>query len=89
MGGIDLARPIEHGTDSVQLAAKILDVLRNKNIGMFFLLNGVVFAVNAKLQKSGKAIYYLLGGVVAAGVTYFLLSKPQKGSVSITIPGEI
>ncbi len=50
---------------------------------------GFVFAVDAKLQKSNKAIYYLLGGGVAVGVTYFLLSKPKKGSVSITIPGEI
>jgi hypothetical protein len=50
---------------------------------------GFVFAVDAKLQKSSKAVYYILGGGVAAGITYYLVSKPKKGSVSITLPGEI
>ena len=58
---------------------------------------GYVFAVDAELQKkSSKLLYYLLGGGAIGGIVYFVTQsngggngKPSKGSISITIPGEI
>ncbi len=57
---------------------------------------GFVFAVDAKLQKNGggKTLYYLLGAGVVGGVVYFVnqsskSSGEDKGSISITIPGEM
>lgn len=58
---------------------------------------GYVFAVDAELQKGGsKFLYYLLGGGAVGGIVYFVTQcagggngTPSKGSISITIPGDI
>lgn len=59
---------------------------------------GFVFAVDAALQKSdgGNTLYYLLGAGVVGGVVYFVTQstgggeeEADKGSISITIPGEM
>ena len=57
---------------------------------------GYVFAVDAELQKGGNFISYLLGGGTVAVIVYFVIQRgdggngaPTKGSISITIPGDI
>ena len=59
---------------------------------------GFAFAVDAELQKGGsKWLYYLLGGGAAGTIVYFVtrgsgddeITPSTKGSVSITIPGDI
>jgi len=53
---------------------------------------GFVFAVDATLQKSegGKTLYYLLGIGVAALIAKKIIPPPNdRGSISITIPGEM
>lgn len=54
---------------------------------------GYVFAVDATLQKNGggKTLYYLLGISAAALIAKKIIPPPEKdkGSISITIPGEM
>lgn len=58
---------------------------------------GFVFAVDAELQKgSSKFLYYLLGSGAISGIVYFVTQRASsgngtqtKGSISITIPGDI
>ncbi|MBN1894363.1 hypothetical protein JW906_07695 [bacterium] len=51
---------------------------------------GFVFAVSARLQKSGKKWPYLLGLTLAGGFGYFVLRpKDDKGEMTIRLPEDI
>jgi len=54
-----------------------------------------VFAVDVKLQKGrGKALLYILGAGAVGGIAYYFAQKKgsednSKGSISISIPGDL
>jgi len=55
---------------------------------------GLVFAVDAEQQKKSSALWIILGGGVIGGGVYLLTQtlgadEPTKGSIKITISGDI